>query len=185
MYDSGRLMPYLRDDEQLLWSGCPDPRALFTSADIFMVPFSILWCGFAIFWEAGVVRSGWGFGEVWGVPFVAVGLYFVVGRFFYKHYRNRRTVYGITTRRAMIAGPRSFSDMPLPGQQVDVRWAGNARRASVVIGGIPPRGWGRRQSPAMYANTGLELFGRGGMPFAFYDVNAPEAMLQALEQARS
>ena len=48
-----------RDDllreEKILWSGQPDTSVHFTRADIFLVPFSLLWGGFAIFWELGAL----------------------------------------------------------------------------------------------------------------------------------
>src|SRR5207248_9093079 len=44
-------------DEQVLWVGQPDPRVLFVGADILLIPFSIMFCGFALFWEAGVLAS--------------------------------------------------------------------------------------------------------------------------------
>ena len=53
-----------------------------------MIPFSLLWCGFAVFWETMAMRMpGPFFGpglffRLWGIPFVFVGLYFVFGRFF-------------------------------------------------------------------------------------------------------
>lgn len=131
----GQLQPYLRDDEQLLWYGTPDPRVWFTSADVFMVPFSILWCAFAIFWESGVTSSGAPVVfKLWGIPFVAAGLYIVFGRFLYKRYRKSRTAYAVTTRRAMIASPRTFADMPLRDQAVTIQRAHDSRHASVVIG---------------------------------------------------
>lgn len=184
-----RLQPFLRDDEQLLWHGAPDPRVLFTSRDLYMIPFSILWCGFAFFLEARVVTSGGPvLSELWGVPFVCVGLYMVFGRFIYKRYRNSRTEYGITTRRAMIADPRTFRDLPLHDAQVTIRRSGSGGHASVEFGGSVPSGFfgsSRRSKYAFYANTGMELLARSAyMPFAFYDVASPEAMLQALDQAR-
>jgi len=33
----------LLKDEKILWSGQPETSVLFTSADIFLVPFSLLW----------------------------------------------------------------------------------------------------------------------------------------------
>lgn len=41
--------------ETLLWSGQPEQKVLFHQQDWFAVPFSLLWGGFAIFWEAGVL----------------------------------------------------------------------------------------------------------------------------------
>src|SRR5213078_3004984 len=69
------VQPYLRPQEQLLWAGRPDPRLLFSSSDVFMVPFSLMWGGFAIFWEAGVLGSDAPlFFRLWGIPFVLIGL---------------------------------------------------------------------------------------------------------------
>jgi len=70
------LQPHVRSDEQPLWHGAPDPRVWFAPADTFLIPFSILWCGFAIFWEAGVVAGGGPvFFSVVGIPFIAIGIY--------------------------------------------------------------------------------------------------------------
>ena len=71
---------------------------MLRASDAFAIPFGLLWCGFAIFWEWSVVSGGrapWFF-ELWGVPFVAVGLYLVFGRFIADAYQRGRTVYGIT-----------------------------------------------------------------------------------------
>jgi hypothetical protein len=186
-------MPFqldLRPDERLLWCGHPDPGVWFTPADAFMIPFSLLWTGFAIFWEAGVVTEGGpGFSAVWGVPFVALGIYLVFGRFIYKHYRKKRTSYWITTERAaVIVGPGLLADSPVLHQPVTIKRSRDARHASVAIGNAtePGRAFGFRRTPSWsYANTGLEALTRSAsLPVAFYDVADPDAMLIALEQAR-
>jgi len=184
------LQNHLRGDERLLWHGVPDPRVWFTPADAFIIPFSVLWCSFAIFWESGVVAGGGGFFAIWGIPFIAMGLYMVVGRFFYKRYRKGRTVYGITSQRALILQSQAFADLPLRQQPVTVRRTRDGRHASVMFGNavIPRRNPAFRSSATWYyANTGLDpmLIRGGNVPFAFYDVADPDAMLAALDQARS
>ena len=73
--------------------------------DVFMIPFSLMWGGFAFFWEATVLhQSVPGFFALWGIPFVAMGLYLIVGRFFVDAYRRSRTWYGLTDQRVLIIG---------------------------------------------------------------------------------
>jgi hypothetical protein len=183
MDPAAQLQPYLRGGEQLLWAGRPDPRVWLTSADIFLIPFSILWSTFAVFWEVGATSRGGGvFPSVLGIPLVVAGLYFVFGRFVYKQYRKRRTVYGITSQRAIaLVLPGTVVDAPLAHEAVAIRRSRDARHASVFIG---PAQRIRPGADWFYANTGLEAMGRSAVPFAFYDVADPEIMLSALDQAR-
>jgi hypothetical protein len=70
----------LLPDEEVLWSGKPDPSALLTKRDAFFIPLSILWAGFAVFWEWSVVAMGAPvLFTIWGIPFVAFGLYISPG----------------------------------------------------------------------------------------------------------
>jgi hypothetical protein len=84
----------------------PDPRFTLHSDDWIMIPFSLLWGGFAIFWEAGVLGN-WGgkpgsvFMDIWGIPFVVIGQYMIWGRFLHDQWLKRRTYYGVTNRRVL------------------------------------------------------------------------------------
>lgn len=92
--------PLITAGEQILWKGVPGKGHLFLPSDLFMVPFSILWCGFAFFWEFGVISSGAPFFfALFGLPFIGVGLYITVGRFIWKVYIRKRTAYVITNRK--------------------------------------------------------------------------------------
>lgn len=96
--------PYIGPGEAVLWKGKPGTGHLVTAQDALMIPFSIMWCGFAIFWETSVIATGAPFFfKLWGIPFVCVGLYMVFGRFFHTAWRRKRTAYVITTKRIIRA----------------------------------------------------------------------------------
>lgn len=93
----------LEADERLLWSGFPCQGVMFRGQDILMIPFSLMWGGFAIFWEAtAVIDNTPLFFKLWGIPFVLVGLWLIAGRFFTEAWSRARTVYGVSSRRVLI-----------------------------------------------------------------------------------
>ena len=89
--------PYLTPGETVLWKGRPKKGRLITSQDIIMIPFSLSWCSFAFFWEFSAIQSGAPLPMVlFGLPFIAVGLYMVFGRFFHTAHMRKQTFYVIT-----------------------------------------------------------------------------------------
>lgn len=68
-----------------------------------MLPFSLMWAGFAFFWEWQVLNSDApAFFALWGIPFVLVGFYLIVGRFAVEARQRERTFYGVTNERVLI-----------------------------------------------------------------------------------
>jgi hypothetical protein len=125
------LQRELGPQEKLLWAGQPRQGLLLRSSDVLLIPFSLLWAGFAVFWEASVVRSGAPFFfKLWGVPFVLVGIYIALGRFFVEARQRQPTVYGVTNQRiVIIAGlsGRSIQSLDLnalPGLSLNERGSG-------------------------------------------------------------
>jgi hypothetical protein len=91
--------------EHLVWSSIPVQGLRFRTADLFFAPFSLMWAGFAFFWEySAFTEEGPWFFVLWGIPFVLVGLYMTVGRFFFDSATRRRTCYGVTDQRVIIMG---------------------------------------------------------------------------------
>jgi hypothetical protein len=181
--------------EEIVWQGKPEASALFTRGDVFLVPFGITWGGFALAWEALVLvallsgedkaangGSLW-FMAVFGLIFVAVGLYMLVGRFLVKRWSKAKTHYALTNMRAL-----AFSNFV--GQNirsVPIKELGSLRKSSrsdgigtIWFGHGPP--W-----VTLYGNTGLDFLGHwyGEAPLAFYDVRDVDAICRLVSEVRS
>lgn len=167
--------------ERLLWTGRPAQGPLFTVQDIFLVPFSLLWGGFALFWEAGAIASDAPLlFRLWGIPFVLVGLYMIAGRFVIDAWLRGRTWYGVTDRRVLIlreAPFHSFIALDLAGLR-DIRvssgWGG---RGTIRFGDEP---WGYyRQFHATPWSPSMS-----GVP-QFLAIRDPETVFARIEVART
>jgi hypothetical protein len=137
-------------DERCLWKGHPPHGLMFRSQDIFQVPFSVAWCGFAIFWEVSVAKTSNApsFFLLWGAGFVAVGLYFVFGRFIADAMNRARTSYGVTDRRILIVSGitnRRVKSLALQGlSEIELQEKANGR-GTITFGPQPgfAGNWGR------------------------------------------
>lgn len=131
--------------ERLLWSGRPVQGVRLQRSDALFIPFSLLWGGFAFFWEFMVLRDGAPlFFRLWGIPFVLVGIYLIVGRFFWDAWRRARTMYGVTDRRIIIlsnAPSRSTRTLNLKGLR-EVTLTERRDGSGDIVFGMPPLfGW--------------------------------------------
>jgi hypothetical protein len=164
------IASHLQPGEELLWIGRPDPDKHFSPSDRFLVPFSLLWGGFTLFWEGSVIAGrAPAFFLLFGAAFVAVGLYFMFGRFIYKAHRKRRTVYAVTNRRVLSVVTGSSGETfestyvrAIPSVSTN---AGSDGSGSVMFTSTP---W----MFAMYLNSGMEFFARsyGGGGVNFFDI---------------
>lgn len=101
-YECAWIKNYLSTDEYILWQGKPEKGSLFSKKDIFLVPFSIIWCGFAIYWESSaILMDAPLLFKIFGIPFVFIGLYIVFGRFIMEKRKINHTYYAITNKKIL------------------------------------------------------------------------------------
>lgn len=121
--------PYLVGDEYILWKGKPEKGNLFMQGDIVVMIFSIVWTSFAVFWELAALASGAPFFfALFGLPFIGVGLYLLVGRFIHTAVMREKTFYVVTNKKIMIkSGSRikMYDGKDLPAMDVEIHKNGN------------------------------------------------------------
>jgi len=142
----------LEPGEQLLWVGQPGQGLRVRRADRWTIPFTVFWAGFWLFWEYWALGQANWFFRLWGIPFLIVGAWLAVGRFFTDARRRARSQYGLTDRRIVVrlAGKRpSVESIALPsiptltvvehrdGSGDIVLGAGDNRQ--VAVGGLKPK----------------------------------------------
>jgi hypothetical protein len=118
---AGRADPFtdrLLRGEKVVWRGRPQQGLMLTARDGFLIPFSLLWGGFAIFWESSVLRAPNPpvVMVLFGIPFVLIGLFLIVGRFLFDAWVRTGVFYALTDRRILIVRSRpsaSFQSVSL------------------------------------------------------------------------
>jgi hypothetical protein len=186
------LQSELLPGETLLWSGQPSRRVIFHKEDAMLIPFSLMWGGFAIFWEIGASggfsshihgpgnAAGWLF-PLWGIPFIVIGQYLIWGRFLYAAWKKGRIFYGLTQKRVLIldsAWSRSLNaayvdQIPVIEKTIRADGIGTLRF------GYPPPQTGRRNT----FSSSLDSLGTSGVP-CFVDVENAESVYATVAELR-
>jgi hypothetical protein len=118
--------PNLLVGERVVWRGTPYSGLLFRSSEIFLIPFSLFWGGFAIFWNVSVWTTEAPFEfKLFGLPFLVVGIYVMIGRFVIDARIRDRMAYFVTDKRILIcrqgkkSSTKSVDLRRLPGLELD------------------------------------------------------------------
>lgn len=121
--------PYITEGEQILWKGKPEKGQIFHKQDIVMIPFAIFWLGFSLFWEFTAIQGGGSFFfALWGLPFIAVGVYLLIGRHIHTLYLRNKTFYVVTNKRLIIKKGNKIEmrmAQDLPPMEVQLHKNGN------------------------------------------------------------
>jgi hypothetical protein len=97
------VRPFLEPGERLRWAGRPKRGLVLRAVDFYLVPFNLFWClgvGY-ISYVVFASESGW-LPRVWMIPFIAIGLYGLIGRYIIEAQIRKRTLYALTDRRVLI-----------------------------------------------------------------------------------
>ncbi len=120
--------PYLLPNESILWKGRPEKGNIITKREFIMIPFSVMICGFSLFWESMALKSGQIFPVIWGLPFVAIGLYMLFGRHIQAAYLRDKTFYVVTNKKMIIKKGNKinlYNGCDLPPMEVEIHKNGN------------------------------------------------------------
>lgn len=87
-------------------------------SDLYLIPFGLGWFvfGVAFLWgafKAGSAQALW-FGLPFGLCFLVIGIFIVIGRYFFDAWVRARTIYGLTDRRLVIVSNNPSRTLNLP-----------------------------------------------------------------------
>ena len=182
-----QFQEHLQAGEKILWAGQPNPRIHFNSADRFLIPLSIWVFGFAIFWIIMATNMGAPIiFPIFGSIFLALGFYHLIGRFWYKKWRKRRTYYTLTNQRLMsiyMGRTHLFKELSivrLNHLSKDVRNDGSGTiYFDKSDGGL------FSHNPTIMQNTGLELLGYSSSALHFFDIDNVNQVYQTIQDVRN
>lgn len=108
------VRPQLLAGENIIWEGVPSRGLILRPIDVFLIPFSLVWGGFAMFWNNDVWKTDADLSfKLFGLPFLFIGLYVTIGRFFVDIAIRRNTSYYVTNRRIIITRASNLKSLDI------------------------------------------------------------------------
>ena len=149
---------YLLPGERIVWEGNPAAALIFRPIEAFLIPFSLLWAGFAVFWNVSVWTMNGATADLpfklFGLPFLLTGLYITAGRFWLDRRLRQNLYYFVTNRRILILKGASRSTLKsvdierLPALELNERADGSG---TIRFG--PPVNWFGSNNLAIWQPT--------------------------------
>lgn len=90
------LDSYLLKDEKVFWIGKPEMKVIFDPKDRYHIPMTLL--GNIII----VYSISHDFDLKWAIIWILIGFYLLMGRFIYKAFNKKATLYVVTNQRIII-----------------------------------------------------------------------------------
>ncbi|WP_277983901.1 hypothetical protein [Sphingomonas faeni] len=123
--------PQLLPGERVVWGGQPYAGFIFRPIEVFLIPFSLLWGGFALFWNVSAWTTADLSFNLFGLPFLIAGLYITFGRFLVDISLRKNLAYFVTNKRILVerrssgSNTKSLDIKRLPVLEIDERSDGS------------------------------------------------------------
>lgn len=202
---------HVLEGENLLWTGKPESKCPFTALDIFLIPISLVFGGIPIIALSFLISTAiysylhsssdqfslyvYIIFSIFLIPFVLYSLYFIIGRYIYKIWRNNNTYYAVTDRRLIKLTKFRYYKF----KDYDI----NSIKGSELLQGSGDTGhviWDTMTPPStiyllffsrlyllrgLIRNTGLDYWSGYAGEIEFYDIRKPKKVYELVEQLRS
>jgi hypothetical protein len=166
-FDGSSIERELNSGERLLWKGRPRGGIRFRSVDFYLIPFSLVWTGFVFFAGFAALHQPAQNGAaavpalIPIIPFVLIGLYILIGRFFVDAMMRARTEYGVTSRRAIIVSglfSRNVKSIDLKTtSEIAINERGD-KSGTITFGAMPFGWWMQRNTWSFNPASGTPAF---------------------------
>ncbi len=183
-FDGSSIERELNSGEHLLWKGRPRGGIRLRGIDFFLIPFSLIWSGFAFFAGFAAVVSVKRGSNDWSalipvIPFVLAGFYILIGRFFVDAITRSKTEYAVTNRRAIIVSglfSRSIKSIDLRSTS-EIALNERGDKSGTITFGATPFGWWMQRNPWG--------FGSSSATPSFEMIEDVRGVYRTIEQVRS